>query len=116
MSSDDKPLTKGGNLKKPALGFVMSWVKDAWDDICQEMARKSFLKTGISNNLGGSEEDAFWVEDCQEENEEDEVIPPSWDTHENVSQEQLEKLLKTVRMRMNLMVFSLLVFCIDKGK
>ena len=45
MSSDDKPLTKGGNLKKPALALVTSWVKSAWYDLPQEMVKKSFLKT-----------------------------------------------------------------------
>ena len=47
-----------------------------WEDIPQEMVKKSLLKTGISNNLDGSEDDIL-----QEESEEegDELIPPSWD-------------------------------------
>ena len=74
-----KLLTKGGNIKKPAFGLVTLWVKDAWDDIPQEMVKKSFLKTGISNNLNGSKNDILWEdEDHQKENEEkDEHIPPS---------------------------------------
>ena len=55
----------------------------------QEMVRKSFLKTGISNNLGGSEDDFLWKE-CEEgvsiEEDVDEYIPPSWDIDEDVPQ------------------------------
>ena len=95
VSSDNKPLTKDDNIKRPALGLVTSWVKDAWDDIPQEMVKKSFLKTGISNNLDGSEDDILWDdEDHKEESEEegDELIPPSWDTDEDIPERQLEKL------------------------
>ena len=30
---DDKPVTEGGNIKKPGLSLVLSWIKSAWDDI-----------------------------------------------------------------------------------
>ena len=96
MSSDDKPLTKGGNLKKPALALVTSWVKSAWYDLPQEMVKKSFLKTGISNNLDGSEDDFLW-DDGQDEEEGDneaseQYIPPSWDTDEDLPPEQWNEL------------------------
>ena len=56
--------------------------------------KKSFLKTGISNNLNGSKDDILWDdEDHQKESEEkDELIPPSWDTDEDIPERQLEKL------------------------
>ena len=58
------------------------------------MVRKSFLKTGISNNLDGSEDDYWWNE-CEEgEGEEvdvDEYILPFWGT-DDVPQEQWEEL------------------------
>ena len=66
-----------------------------WDDIPQEMVKKSFLKTGISNNLDGSEDYILWNdEDHQEESKEegDELIPPSWDTDEDILERQVEKL------------------------
>ena len=48
MCTDDKELTKGGNLKRPRLSMVITWIKGAWEDIPAEMVKKSFLKTGIS--------------------------------------------------------------------
>ena len=54
MCTDDKELTKGGNLKRPSLYMVTTWVKEAWEDIPAEMVKKSFLKTGISNSMDGN--------------------------------------------------------------
>ena len=75
MSSDDKPLTKDGNLKKPALALVTSWVKSAWYDLPQEIVKKSFLKTGVSNNLDGSEDDGQDVEEGDHEASEEYSSP-----------------------------------------
>ena len=57
MCTDDKELTKGGNLKRQSLSMVTTWVKYAWDDIPAEMVKKSFLKTDISNSMDGTEDD-----------------------------------------------------------
>ena len=50
---DDKPVTKGRNFKKPSISLVVSWVTSAWEDIPEDMVKKSFLKTGVSNDLDG---------------------------------------------------------------
>ena len=60
MCTDDKELTKGGNLKRPSLSMVTTWVKEAWEDIPAEMVKKSFLKTGISNSMDWTEDDNLW--------------------------------------------------------
>ena len=39
---DDKPVTIGGNIKKPSISLVLSWVKSAWDDIPEDMVKKIF--------------------------------------------------------------------------
>ena len=91
MSSDDKPLTKDGNLKKPALALVTSWVKSAWYDLPQEMVKKSFLKTGVSNNLDGSEDDGQDEEEGDHEASE-EYSSPLWNTDEVLPQEQWDEL------------------------
>ena len=57
MCTDDKELTKGGNLKRPSLSMVTTWLKETWEDIPAEMVKKSFLKTGISNSMDGNEDD-----------------------------------------------------------
>ena len=93
MASDDKDLTKGGNLKRPGLSLVTSWVKEAWEDIPAEMVKKSFLKTGISNSMDGTEDDYLWQESKEEsEEEEDEPVPATWDTDEQLTQKDWEDL------------------------
>ena len=57
MCTEDNQLTKGGNRKRPSLSMVTTWVKEAWEDIPAEMVMKSFLKTGISNSMDGTEDD-----------------------------------------------------------
>ena len=97
MASDDKELTKGGNLKKPSISLVTSWVKSAWDEIPAEMVVKSFLKTGISNSMDGTQDDELWTEsqeDGSEEDdtEEDDTYLAGWDTDEKITQEEWEDL------------------------
>ena len=97
MASDDKELTKGGNLKKPSISLVTSWVKSAWDEIPAEIVVKSFLKTGISNSMDGTQDDELWTEsqeDGSEEDdtEEDDTYLAGWDTDEKITQEEWEDL------------------------
>ena len=60
MCTDDNELAKGGNLKRPILSMVTTWVKEACDDIPAEMVKKSFMKTGISNRMDETEDDNLW--------------------------------------------------------
>ena len=68
-------------MKKPALALVTFWVKSARYDLSQKTVKKRFLKTGIFNNLDGSEDDFLW-DDGQDEEEgyheaSEEYSPPS---------------------------------------
>src|SRR6218665_3059281 len=63
MSSGMATLTKGGNLMKPDIAIVVTWVKEAWASIPEEMVRRSFLKFGISNAMDGSQDDALYADD-----------------------------------------------------
>ena len=97
MASDDKELTKGGNLKKPSISLVTSWVKSAWDEIPAEMVVKSFLKTGISNSMDGTQDDELWTESQEDDSEEDDTEEDDtylagWDTDEKITQEEWEDL------------------------
>ena len=91
MSSDQHEYTKGGNMKKPSLSLISSWLQTAWDEIPIDMVKKSFLKTGISNKMDGSEDDELWLE-AEEEESEDEDKAPNWATDEKMTQEEWEKL------------------------
>ena len=97
MASDDKELTKGGNLKKPSISLVTSWVKSAWDEIPADMVVKSFLKTGISNSMDGTQDDELWTESQEDDSEEDDTEEDDtylagWDTDEKITQEEWEDL------------------------
>lgn len=93
MKSDDKELTAKGNLKKPGLSLVTSWVKTSWEDIPKEMIIKSFLKTGISNKMDGTEDDLLWNSDSEESEETGETdVPANWDTDEKLTREEWEQL------------------------
>lgn len=62
MATEDKAITKGGNVKKVDIETIVHWVKNAWDEISSEMIIRSFKKCCISNSMDGSE-DHFVYED-----------------------------------------------------
>ena len=82
MFTDDKKLTKGGNLKRPSLSMVTTWVEEAWEDITAEMMKKSFLKTGKSNSTDGTEDDHLW-QDSEESSSKE-----TWETDERLTQQE----------------------------
>jgi len=102
MKSNDKELTVGGNLRKPGLSLVTSWVKTSWEDIPKEMIVKSFLKTGISNKMDGTGDDLLYP-DSQESEETD--VPANWDTDERLTQEEWEQLFGESDDELDLEVF-----------
>ena len=67
-------LTAKGNLKRPPLPTVVTWVKKVWEDIPEAMIKKSFLKCCISNKMDSSKDDILWQdeESDRETDEEDE--------------------------------------------
>ena len=90
MCTDDKELAKGGNPKRPSLFMVTTWVKEAWEDIPAEMMKKSFLMTGISSSMDGTEDDHLWQD--SEESSSDEEPEETWDTDERLTQQEWEDL------------------------
>ncbi len=70
MGSDQVKKTAMGNLKKPGLSVVVTWVKQAWDSLPNAMVGRSFLKTSISNNLDSTQDDFLWEEAEEREREE----------------------------------------------
>uniref|UniRef100_A0A803JWI5 HTH CENPB-type domain-containing protein n=1 Tax=Xenopus tropicalis TaxID=8364 RepID=A0A803JWI5_XENTR len=47
MSSGQARLTKVGNLMKPNIELIAKWVRDAWEDIPEDMVQRAFKKCGI---------------------------------------------------------------------
>lgn len=62
MVAGGPELTRGENFRRPKLALVTGWVKEAWEDLPEDMVKKSFLKCGISNALDGNEDDELWAD------------------------------------------------------
>ncbi|MCG7877729.1 MAG: hypothetical protein N0C90_15530 [Candidatus Thiodiazotropha endolucinida] len=68
MVNGEKTLTKAGNLRRPDITTVCSWVIEAWNMIPASMVLKSFLKCGISNNMDGTEDDELYSDYVRSDN------------------------------------------------
>lgn len=93
MGEGKGELTVKGNMKRPPLPTVVSWVKTAWDRIPADMVQRSFLKCCISNNLDGSEDDALWQEEENEESDVESDVEDDWDADDaKYTQEEWDNL------------------------
>ena len=71
MISGPFEFTPAGKKKAPSRNLVLRWIKAAWADISEEMVRKSFKTCGISNAMGGTEDDAVFTEESPEIDDDD---------------------------------------------
>ena len=55
---------------------------------------KSFLKIVIANPQDGSGDNKVWDDSSDEESDEVEILPPSWDADEYVPEEDWDRLFK----------------------
>jgi hypothetical protein len=62
MAAGGRDLTLAGKIKRPSLELLCHWILGAWNMISPKIIVKSFLKTGISNVLEGSKDDAIWFD------------------------------------------------------
>jgi len=65
--------TPAGKRKTPTRNLVLRWIKEAWQEIPEEMVKKSFKSCGISNAMDGTEDDAIYSEDSQELHDDEEM-------------------------------------------
>lgn len=70
MMDGEKSFTKGGSMRAPPLDVLCDFVVKSWESVRVETVIKSFKKCGISNSMGGEEDDLLWQE-SEEENSED---------------------------------------------
>ena len=77
--------------EESSLSMVTTWVKKAWEDIPDEMVKKRFMKTGISNSMDMTEDDHMW-QDSGELSSEEEEPEETWDTDERLTQQEWEDL------------------------
>ena len=77
----------GGRRNKQfsgGLSTVAQWVLDSWQSIDADMVARSFKKTGISNALDGTEDDALWTADSNSRVNDDAASVDDWDTDEQM--------------------------------
>ena len=56
------------------------------------MVIKSFLKTGISNRMDGTEDNLSWDSKSGSEEEVESDVPANWDTDLDTTQTEIEQL------------------------
>ena len=67
MVDGDHSYTPAGNQCPPPKELLIKWTREAWADIDTNIVKKSFLKTGISCALDGSQDDELWRGDEEED-------------------------------------------------
>ena len=55
-------LTPAGNIKSPIRQNIIDWVSKAWESVTAGTIQTAFLRAGISNAIGGSQEDLVGVD------------------------------------------------------
>jgi hypothetical protein len=63
MAKGGHKLTPTGKIRRPSIEMMCDWIVKAWNMVSTKITTKSFLKTGITNALDGSEDDMLWVGD-----------------------------------------------------
>ena len=58
--------TPAGKKKAPLKNLDLRWVKQPWEEIPEEMVRRSFKTCGISNTLDGTEDNAIYDDEMPE--------------------------------------------------
>jgi hypothetical protein len=58
--NDSDAVTKSGNLRKPSIGQVLSWLADTIGTISRDLIARAFKYCGITNNLDGTEDDLIY--------------------------------------------------------
>ena len=52
--------TAGGHRRAPSREQLVKWAVEAWKELPSDLVKKSFLKTGISNAMDGTEDYLLW--------------------------------------------------------
>ena len=79
--------TLSGKKRAPRKELVLTWINRAWNEIARDSIQKSFKSCGITNAVDGSEDDAVWDEENEEENAED-VVDNEFETDSKGEEQQ----------------------------
>ena len=61
--ADQHTFTASGRIRKVELTQICQWMYEAWEDIPNELIKKSFRKYCITNAMDGTEDDHMWEDD-----------------------------------------------------
>ena len=64
MLADQHTFTASGHIRKVELPQICQWIYEAWEDIPNELIKKSFRKCCITNAMDGTEDDQMWEDDA----------------------------------------------------
>jgi len=56
----DHTFTASGKKRRAELDVICNWIKEAWEEIPQQLIRKSFLKCSITSAMDGTEDHILW--------------------------------------------------------
>ena len=79
--------TLSGKKRAPSKELVLAWINRAWNDIPRDLIQKLFKSCGIANAVDGSEDNAVWDKENEEENAE-EVVDNEFETDSEDKEEQ----------------------------
>ena len=65
--------TLAGKKKAPTRNLILRWIKEAWQEIPEEMVKKSFKSCGISNAMDGTEDGVIYTKESQELDDDEEM-------------------------------------------
>jgi hypothetical protein len=61
MAKGGHELTLTGKIRRLLIEMMCDWIVRVWSMVSTKIITKSFLKTGITSALDGSENDMLWV-------------------------------------------------------
>ena len=70
MVNDPLTYTPSGKKQAPSKEIVLRWIDRAWREIPVDLITRSFKSCGINNALDGTEDDAVWDDEEEEDAEE----------------------------------------------
>jgi hypothetical protein len=86
MAKGGHELMPTGKIRRPSIEMC-DWMARVWNMVSKKIITKSFLKTGITNTLDGSEDDMLWVEDENVDAERDSESAPESSSGDDISDE-----------------------------
>src|SRR3984957_10383843 len=86
MISNIYGFTPTRKIKRPSYSTVATWIKESWDEVDEDLIRRSFKSCGISTNTDGSEDDCIFDNNLLD-NVDDEVIENSNNDDEEYPEE-----------------------------